>query len=202
MKLRAVYSSREDPLAADALDLSAEAGELPDRLFAIGAAGRAVAARVEEQQGGAGDRYVDDVAAYLLEGRTGPPPRRTAGPAWLERLVIVTDDDDGLGAVPHARRGLELLGRLVVMVAPSRDALEEGELPNAHVWLFGGGDMPTLEADEGRALLAPGDLEVAGGVLDLEIRRGLVTATVTRDGDELASFEHQLKASTKMSVRG
>ena len=204
MRLRALYCSGATGDAADVAEALALGAveELPDRVFVFGEAGLAIAQHLAEQRRTSDEGFIDAAAAFLLEEQRGSPPVRPAAPTWLERLVVITEDGAGLMELTHAMRGLELLGRIVVMAAPSKETLDVGERINANVWLLGGGDAPEFEQDDTRLLLSPGDLLGAGGVLDVEIRRGVVTAVVTKAGEPIARLEHQLRASTKMSVQG
>jgi hypothetical protein len=204
MRFLAVSSSSADIDVIASLPLSADEPP-PRRVFVIGQATHALRRAALAAGTQADERWLDDAGAYVLEERAGPPPERPRPLKLLERVVGVADGahDDDRGGFETSPRGVELLGAMVMMAAPSIDAVDDDALFNAHIWIVGGDELPRLEQrDEGRLVLGPGDLFGGGGVLDLRFRRGSLTATVTRDGEELATLTHQLRTSTKMSVQG
>jgi hypothetical protein len=206
MRFFAVSSSSEDVDVVSMLPVSK--GEAPpNRIFVFGGAAAALRRAAEGARRQADERWIDEAGAFVLEERSGAPPPRPRPLRLLERVVVVDEgapiDGGSNGPLQTARRGLELLGPLVLMAAASIDVVDDEALANAHVWIVGGDELPRLdERDERRIVLSPGDAAGAGGLLDIVIRRGILSATVIRDGEELASFQHALRASTKMSVRG
>lgn len=182
MKLAALHAGSDDDGALAPL-WAAVAKASPDRVVVLGAAARWAARRAGEEEAEAERRFVDETAAYLVEDRDGPPPKR-AEPGLLARAARVAAD----------ARAVELFGPFVCILqdAPVRD----DELESAHVWIVPA-DKSGVARREGRVVVELGDPACA-------VVEGAdpVVTLIGPDGAVAERVPLALSTTNKMTVQG
>lgn len=202
MRVWAVDASAPDPSALRALE--PRAGQaLPDVILLFGGAAESAAREAGADRQRRDERFLDEAAAWILEGTDRAAPARAGPTAWLERARVISDEPpERFGPLHASAQDIEIVDTLLLMALPKRAALDDDALANASVWIAGGSET-ALEEQRGRAVLCPGDFLATGARLEMELAKGQLRAAVTTpEGEERARLDLSLSVRTRLSVKG
>lgn len=186
-----------------------------DRAFVLRAAALDLARAEVTRRLAADERFLDEVAAFVLSATPQEPPERHRDPPELGKVVFVVRPSvelpghqagGGPGAPVRTRtdRAVEMIGTSICMTVPDRAVLlASGEdLSNASFWIAGGAPAPLLDVVGDTPVVSPGTLDGEGGVLLLGVRGDQLEAAIL-DGErrELARTTFPFGARARLSVR-
>lgn len=180
-----------------------EGQALPDVILLFGGVAEAAAREANDERQRRDEGFLDEAAAWILEGGDRAAPTRAAPPPWLSLARVISEEpSERYRPLEVSPRDIEIVDSLLLMALPRRALLDEDALVNASVWIAGDSDA-MLEEQSGRAVLCPGDFLATGARLELELRRGKLRASVTTPrGEERARLDLALSKKPRLSVRG
>ena len=125
-------------------------------------------------------------------------------PKEIEALLARDQQRTRLAALrtlpPPPARAVEMIGDRIVLVVYDKKVLDEDDIANASIIVYGRAEAPLMKRFGPRAFFTPGPLSGGAiGLLELDAEGQVVVATYTPSGELLARERLQARA-TKLTV--